>query len=188
MAHIISTIFAYLGFLVTGYDFFILLTLISLSINIYMSLMRSIKKLKRYLIYAKDKTAKWQICTSDKPGNYHLPCNLQIKLFINRPPSFHSTLIHTICRIKQYTLSVISISNILVFFNLSRHFEILFQFLQILYIFFHFSTNISSINVQFPKCSYYFNKKGTLLPSDHPFITYVKEKLRGYSFHLSMIL
>lgn len=58
MALIVSIIIAYLGFLVTGYDFFILLTLISMSLSIHISFTKCIKMLRRYLIYAKDKTAK----------------------------------------------------------------------------------------------------------------------------------
>lgn len=59
MAHIISASIAYLGYQVTGYDFFVLLTLIALSIDIYKALTKYSKILKRYSIYAKDKTAKW---------------------------------------------------------------------------------------------------------------------------------
>lgn len=59
MAYIISALIAYLGYSVTGYDFFILLTLITLSIDIYKALTKYFEILKRYLICAKDKTAKW---------------------------------------------------------------------------------------------------------------------------------
>ena len=58
MESIISIIIAYLGYSVTGYDFFVLLTLISLSIEIYKD---SIKALKRFHKNTKDKTARWQI-------------------------------------------------------------------------------------------------------------------------------
>lgn len=59
MAYIISFMIAYLGYRVTGYDFFVLLTLISISLDIYKDLTKYFKILKRYLIYAKDKTARW---------------------------------------------------------------------------------------------------------------------------------
>lgn len=55
MASIISIIIAYLGYSVTGYDFFVLLSLISLSIDIYTDL---IKALKRFHKNTKDKTAR----------------------------------------------------------------------------------------------------------------------------------
>ncbi len=58
MAHIISAFIAYLGYKVTGYDFFVLLTLTTLSTDIYKALTKYFKILKRYLIYAKDKTAR----------------------------------------------------------------------------------------------------------------------------------
>lgn len=58
MAYIISFMIAYLGYWVTGYDFFVLLTLISISLDIYKDLTKYFKILKRYLIYAKDKTAR----------------------------------------------------------------------------------------------------------------------------------
>ena len=58
MANIISIATAGLGYLITGYDFFILLSLISLSIDLYKDLTKYFKILKRYLIYAKDKTAR----------------------------------------------------------------------------------------------------------------------------------
>ena len=58
MAYIISFMIAYLGYRVTGYDFFVLLTLISISLDIYKDLTKYFKILKRYLIYAKDKTAR----------------------------------------------------------------------------------------------------------------------------------
>ncbi len=58
MAYIVSAFIAYLGYHVTGYDFFVLLTLITLSINIYKALTKYSKILKRYFIYAKDKTAR----------------------------------------------------------------------------------------------------------------------------------
>ncbi len=48
MAHIISIVIAYLGFSATGYDFFILLALISISFDIYKDLTKFFKILKRY--------------------------------------------------------------------------------------------------------------------------------------------
>ena len=50
MAYIISFMIAYLGYRVTGYDFFVLLTLISISLDIYKDLTKYFKILKRYLI------------------------------------------------------------------------------------------------------------------------------------------
>ncbi len=58
MAYIISVIIAYLGYSAAGYDFFILLALISLSIDIYKDTASLVRILKRYLMYTKDKTAR----------------------------------------------------------------------------------------------------------------------------------
>lgn len=58
MAYIISIMIAYLGSSATGYDFFVLLALVSISLDIYKALTKYFKILKRYLIYAKDKTAR----------------------------------------------------------------------------------------------------------------------------------
>ena len=55
MAKIISMIFiSYLGWKVTGYDFFDLLTLISLALDSYKSFIKIQKRLNKY---TKDKTA-----------------------------------------------------------------------------------------------------------------------------------
>lgn len=56
MAKIISTIFiSYLGWLLIGYDFFIISTLVSLSIDLYISLRRMFFKAQKiYNKYTKD--------------------------------------------------------------------------------------------------------------------------------------
>lgn len=58
MAYIISIVIAYLGYQVTGYDFFILLTLISIAIEIYIFSLKILRILKRFLNNTKDNTAK----------------------------------------------------------------------------------------------------------------------------------
>ena len=97
MAHIISAFIAYLGYRVTGYDFFVLLTLTTLSTDIYKALTKYFKILKRYLIYAKDKTARRQIFTSDNTRIHTIPDKItnepQHEAVINQSPSFYFILI-----------------------------------------------------------------------------------------------